>query len=214
MNANSQSYVPKPFQSSYSEPESTLIKKSFPLLQEEISFTNENRPTQINLEQLLLEKKENENELSSSPFASQSTETTSIAKPNPIDLSESLKKLDIILKKNDHKERKSINIEKNELDKLALYPRKFSFKEQFEKIEETKDDESPVLNTKKLAFKPPAIKQMFGDWKSFNEEANNGVNEINMQKKILEAQNQLFDPDHIGDLDPATYINPLFVIGT
>ena len=40
-----------------------------------------------------------------------------------------------------------------------------------------------------------------------------GVNDSNMKNTLIYAHNQLFDPEILAEIDPSTYINPLFIIG-
>ena len=131
------------------------------------------------------------------------------------DLKESLKKLDMIIA-----EKKLLNNKPtNKKEKSEI---KLEKKTIFKPIEEFKlnmnIEESPSENIMKkyIENQNPTILPNIINIKENNDQEDlykNSKESLKMQEIIKEAHNQLFDPNFLSQIDPATYTNPLFLIG-
>lgn len=133
------------------------------------------------------------------------------------DLSESLKKLDMILaKKSDPKTK---NIKTENLDATKINQKSSNFNIETKKNNEKINDKEEFKTNISNKMHPNDSNNTFNN--ENNEELHNTI--INsgkfetsqqMEKIIEEAHNQLFDPNYLSEVDPTTYTNPLFLIGT
>ena len=142
------------------------------------------------------------------------------------DLKESLKKLDMIIaekknltKQSLKKEDNSLNKKENILNFHLNEETKANFKlnndEIFEKMENfeflnintNKEIENKSMNSSKI-LPIGSIKE-----NELEDPYKQSKESLNMQEIIKEAHNQLFDPNFLSQVDPATYTNPLFLIG-
>ncbi len=142
------------------------------------------------------------------------------------DLKESLKKLDMIIAEKKNSSKQSLKKEEDLLNKKE-YISNIILKEEtkanikpndeeiYEKMENfeyfniniNKEIENKNMNSLKIL--PVASNNENEPEDPYKQSKES----LNMQEIIKEAHNQLFDPNFLSEVDPATYTNPLFLIG-
>lgn len=131
----------------------------------------------------------------------------------PKDLTESLKKLDLILAEKKNVKKKSLKPENIASKKSDLNQRKeFEVSEQINLKSQKNDEEESKIDIVNNLFQE--------NFQNLDEDENKhsnskiiGKESQKMEKIMEEAHNQLFDPHFLSQVDPKTYTNPLFLIG-
>ena len=131
---------------------------------------------------------------------------------NKEDLADSLKKLDMIINQK--------NFKKKTPPKLVADSQIFKMEKKDTPINYLAMKEESKIEMKPIPMisddKRPSENDIAASQLSKASLTNNTIckeESVKMQEIIKEAHIQLFDPNSIGQIDPATYTNPLFLIG-